>query len=752
MRCRQLCSRLEVLRVFAMQLNFGKFVRRVCGRAAGVFVGRARLGQAWAAGVAGMIVSAVAVNGAGGQEKGAEEKRGKGEVRGTWVTTTANDAIASPQKTAETMRRLREIGINTVYVECWKNGYTQFPSSVLERTIGLDRRPALMKSDPSDSAEQAKAAGRDLVAETLAEARKNDLTYIAWFEYGFMAAFKDSQTHLRRMKPEWLSRDRAGGEVAPNGFVWMNPLHPQARRFLLDIVLEAIDRYDLDGVQLDDRIVWPYITMGYDDYTREVYAAEHDGKQPPDNEKDAGWMRWRADKVNEFSKMFVQEIRAKRPGLIISLSPAPYPWVFDNYLLEWPKWSAWTPADGLNEPRGMAVQEGAGPAAGRVWSGAGVTPRWDEFIPQCYRFSYEAFERTWLEQVGEMKSKGGGRVSDLIAGIRVVGEGADSTWEDLRKSMEVVRATGGGGHVHWFSRGVLDVYPKELTEFYNVKELGFVAHPKARRGVKGAGVDGARGSGLAEAASVGAASGTTPAGRGTGLGGNLVGEGSNVAEAVRLMEGHFSSRQQSLSDESYFDIRLHMKRIWPERSDGAWLYVEQAMEGSQEKPYRQRVYRVGLAGDGRVQSDVYTLPGEASAFAGGWKDVTRFEKISPGDLAARVGCAVYLASTGEGSYEGSTDGSKCGSELRGAKYATSEVQMNAEGLQTWDRGFDGEGKQVWGATEGPYLFRRVGMEEATMTGKAPVQGVSGAAAGREGAAGGAGGSSTPGLGVPAAPK
>ena len=66
------------------------------------------------------------------------------EIRGTWVTTTANDAIATPAKTAETMRRLREIGLNTVYVECWKNGYTQFPSKVLERTIGVDRRPALM--------------------------------------------------------------------------------------------------------------------------------------------------------------------------------------------------------------------------------------------------------------------------------------------------------------------------------------------------------------------------------------------------------------------------------------------------------------------------------------------------------------------------------------------------------------------------------------------------------------------------------
>jgi uncharacterized lipoprotein YddW (UPF0748 family) len=147
------------------------------------------------------------------------------EIRGTWLTTTANDAIASPDNTAETMRRLREIGLNTVYVEVWKNGYTQYPSSVLKRAIGVDRRPNLMPQDPSDTPEKLRAQPRDLLQETLIEAHRNQLIYIAWFEYGFMAAHKSTDSHLRRMKKDWLSLDRSGNEVAPNGFVWMNPLH-----------------------------------------------------------------------------------------------------------------------------------------------------------------------------------------------------------------------------------------------------------------------------------------------------------------------------------------------------------------------------------------------------------------------------------------------------------------------------------------------------------------------------------------------
>lgn len=396
------------------------------------------------------------------------------EVRGTWMTTTANDAISSAAKTKESMRRLADIGMNTVYVEVWKNGYTQYPSEALRKVVGVDRRPALMKMDPSDSPEVVKSEGRDLLLETMTESHRNGLAYIAWFEYGFMAAHKSVPNDLWRKKPEWLSRDIKGNEIAPNGFVWMNPLHPGPRQFLLDLVLEAVDKYDLDGVQIDDRIVWPYINMGYDDYTKQVYASEHNGKGPPEDFKDAEWMRWRSEKVNEYSKRFVQEIRARRPGLIVSLSPAVYPWCYENYCLEWPKWSAWGEKDRL--PLGDFV------AASRV------TPRWDEFIPQCYRFSYDSFEKTWLDHVKWMNELGGGRVGDMLPGIRVVGEGKDSTWEDLQKSIELTRSTGGGGHVLWYSKGAF-LYEKELTALYDVKGKGPAKHPKLAAGWRPRGVE-----------------------------------------------------------------------------------------------------------------------------------------------------------------------------------------------------------------------------------------------------------------------
>ncbi len=368
------------------------------------------------------------------------------EVRGTWLTTTANTHIASPGDTAESMRRLREIGLNTVYVETWKNGYTQYPSEALELLIGVDRRPDLMKQDPADPDRALPA--RDLLQETLIEAHRNELLYIGWFEYGFMAAHKSTMNHLREIKPDWLSRNIEGEVVAPNGFVWLNPLHPQARRFLADIVLEAIDRYDMDGVQLDDRIVWPHVTMGYDDYTRAVYANEHGGAQPPEDHTDPDWIAWRSKKIDEYAEQFVAEIRAARPGLIVSVSPAPYPWVYDNYCLDWIQWAA----DGL----------------------------WDEYIPQCYRYDYPAFEATWDQQIDMLEERGASDAVELmLAGVLTTGSKPDPVpWADLAKSIDHVRATGGGGHVWWFSRGVLDEYPDEITALYDVASQGHAPHPR----------------------------------------------------------------------------------------------------------------------------------------------------------------------------------------------------------------------------------------------------------------------------------
>ena len=180
---------------------------------------------------------------------------------------------------------------------------------------------------------------------------------------------------------------------------------------------------------------------------------------------------------------------------------------------------------------------------------------------------------------------------------------------------------------------------------------------------------------------------------------------SAVSEVARRLTGSFSSEAQAKEDPAFLDVRLHMAPIWTSRTDGPWIYVEQAMATALDKPYRQRIYRLVDRGDGAVESLVYELENPAER-VGAWRDPSRFDADSPESLVLRDGCSIVLEPAGE-AWIGSTNDRDCESSLRGARYATSEVVLLEQGLDTWDRGFDAEGKQVWGATKGAYRFRRV---------------------------------------------
>ncbi|MBK7147076.1 MAG: chromophore lyase CpcT/CpeT [Xanthomonadales bacterium] len=178
---------------------------------------------------------------------------------------------------------------------------------------------------------------------------------------------------------------------------------------------------------------------------------------------------------------------------------------------------------------------------------------------------------------------------------------------------------------------------------------------------------------------------------------------ASLDELLGYLSGDFSSRAQAERDHAYFEVLLSMRPIWRERSDGPWLYVEQAMADSADKPYRQRIYRLRAEADS-VVSEVYELPGDALRFVGAQRDPAKLASLDPAQLLPRTGCELRLQRQDDGRYVGRTGERSCPSDLRGASYATSEATIAADRFHSWDRGFDATGKQVWGAAAGPYEF------------------------------------------------
>jgi CpeT protein len=173
------------------------------------------------------------------------------------------------------------------------------------------------------------------------------------------------------------------------------------------------------------------------------------------------------------------------------------------------------------------------------------------------------------------------------------------------------------------------------------------------------------------------------------------------------MTGTFSSAEQAAQDSAFLDISLIMFPIWERDKAADWLYVEQAVAAIKNKPYRQRIYRITTGENGEIESRVYSLP-DAPKFINAWEKPEIFATISPDSLFVREGCAVFLEKVSKtGGFKGATKPNTCISNLRGAAFATSEVEVYADKIISWDRGWNAKGRQVWGSEKGGYVFKKL---------------------------------------------
>ncbi|MBX3739020.1 MAG: chromophore lyase CpcT/CpeT [Candidatus Didemnitutus sp.] len=173
-----------------------------------------------------------------------------------------------------------------------------------------------------------------------------------------------------------------------------------------------------------------------------------------------------------------------------------------------------------------------------------------------------------------------------------------------------------------------------------------------------------------------------------------------------LLTGSFSSADQALADRNYRNTTLHAVRIWTNRDDGPWLYVEQALADAPDQPYRQRVYQLALSRDGALEARIFTLDDPIKA-TGAWRKSLPLSDLTPTRLAFNEGCTVYFHAMPDGSLLGATQGDGCASDLRGATHATTEATLTSDKIIWWERGFNAAGRQVWGSATGGYLFKRV---------------------------------------------
>lgn len=246
-------------------------------------------------------------------------------IKGVWLTNVASNALLSQAGIAECVNLCRDLGINTIFMVVYNNSKTMYPSDVMQEYFGFRIDPVYGSRDP--------------LAELIALAKPHNIKVVAWFEYGFASVYGDNTGGpIIGRYPSWASRDINGRITEKNNFYWLDPFNPDVQRFMRRLVTEVVEKYpDIDGVQGDDRLPALPTNGGYNPVVVEQYLQET-GRNAPSNYLDPQWLRWRADKLNDFGEYIYKHIKAIDSRYIVSMSPSPYVWSYQNYLQDWPTW------------------------------------------------------------------------------------------------------------------------------------------------------------------------------------------------------------------------------------------------------------------------------------------------------------------------------------------------------------------------------------------------------------------------------
>jgi uncharacterized lipoprotein YddW (UPF0748 family) len=343
------------------------------------------------------------------------------ELRATWV---ARDGLTSRAKIVSTLDQLAAANVNCVCVDVWTRGYTIHPSAVLAAACGVSQDP-----DPA-------YVGRDPLAEFVLEAHLRGIEVEAWFEYGFCFGWSPWYSGaggvgpVLAANPGWIARDQTGNSQVPDGsggfFTWASHEHPAVRQFLLDLATEVVDRYDVDGIQLD-RVRYPSTAFGYDAATSAAYLAAT-GSLPPTNTNASAWKRWRADGLISFHQQLYAAVKARRSSVRVTNAPVTMPLAYDSFLQDWPQWV--------------------------------VTGALDLVYPQVYRTTVSAYVASLDQQLAYLTPPLRQKVAP---GIRAV---SGTPTNEVLGMVQVDRQRGLPGHVFWYAEGLYDDLPALQANYF----------------------------------------------------------------------------------------------------------------------------------------------------------------------------------------------------------------------------------------------------------------------------------------------
>ncbi|MEB3273348.1 MAG: family 10 glycosylhydrolase [Prochlorothrix sp.] len=264
------------------------------------------------------------------------------EVRSVWLDRGTIVEAGSPEALAEIFDHLQAAGINVVFFETLNAGFPIYPSAVAP-----EQNPLTLGWDPLEAAVE------------LAHARDMELHAWIWsFAVGNQAHNRllgrpvDYMGPVLSRHPDWANVDHRGRRIQANsGKMFLDPANFAARNYLLDLIAEITDRYDVDGVQLD-YIRYPFhdmgggFTFGYGSAARSRFKAQT-GVDPvtlqPRSPLWGAWLEFKKTQVTEFVASVSDFLQRRHPHVSLSVAVFPFPTHERNAKIQ-QDWETWAKA------------------------------------------------------------------------------------------------------------------------------------------------------------------------------------------------------------------------------------------------------------------------------------------------------------------------------------------------------------------------------------------------------------------------
>lgn len=230
----------------------------------------------------------------------------KREFRGVWVATVVNiDWPTSTKLTTEQQKNQlislieahHETGLNAIILQVRPAADAFFGKSLEPWSQYLTGKQGKAPDPYYDPLELA-----------ITEAHKRGMELHAWFN-PYRATFGSNYAavapdHITRTHPEWF--------FIYGGQKLFNPGIPEVRQYIVKVILNVVDNYDIDGVHMDDYF-YPYKIAGQTINDADTF---HQYGQGFSNISD-----WRRDNVNQLIKMLGDSIHKHKPYVKFGISP-----------------------------------------------------------------------------------------------------------------------------------------------------------------------------------------------------------------------------------------------------------------------------------------------------------------------------------------------------------------------------------------------------------------------------------------------